>query len=112
MIGRMPSELIIRYPLRDGAIADYRATEIILNYFINKAIGPLQFFKPDVVISVPAGISSSEKRAITDATLRIGAKNVYLVKEPLLAAIGAGIKTNQPASSGIVSWFNRCICIS
>jgi rod shape-determining protein MreB len=102
MIGRMPSELIIRYPLRDGAIADYRATEIILNYFINKAIGPLQFFKPDVVISVPAGISSSEKRAITDATLRIGAKNVYLVKEPLLAAIGAGIKTNQPAGHMVV----------
>lgn len=102
MIGRTPEEIRTCSPLRNGVIADYKTTEIMLNYFINKAIGPFQFLKPDVIISVPAGISSSERRAVMQATLHIGAKNVYLVKEPLLAAIGAEIKINQPSGHMIV----------
>jgi len=103
MIGRTPDDIRAFSPLKDGVIADYKVTEIMLNYFINQAIGPFQFLKPEVVISIPAGISSSERRAVIEATLRIGAKNVYLIKEPLLAAIGAGIKINQPAGHMIVN---------
>ncbi len=102
MIGRTPEEIKACSPLKNGVIADYKTTETMLNYFINKAIGSFQFLKPDIIISVPAGISSSERRAVMQATLHIGAKNVYLVKEPLLAAIGAGIKISQPAGHMIV----------
>jgi len=102
MIGRTPKDIKALSPLREGVIADYKTTEIMLNYFINKAIGPFQFLKPEIIISVPAGISSSERRAVMQATLRIGAKNVYLVKEPLLAAIGAGIGVNKPSGHMVV----------
>jgi len=102
MVGRTPADLKALAPLKDGVIADYKVTEAMLNSFINKVIGSFQFLKPDIILSVPAGISSSEKRAITEATLRIGAKNVYLVKEPLLAAIGAGIKINSPSGHMVV----------
>jgi len=102
MIGRTPSDLTVLAPLKDGVIANYKVTEAMLNSFINKVIGSFQFLKPDIILSVPAGISSSEKRAITEATLRIGAKNVYLVKEPLLAAIGAGIRINSPTGHMVV----------
>ena len=101
MIGRTPEEIKASSPLKDGVIANYRITEIMLNYFINKAIGSFQFLKPEILISVPAGISSSERRAVMQVALRVGAKNAYLVKEPLLAAIGAGIKINK-ASGHIV----------
>jgi rod shape-determining protein MreB and related proteins len=102
MIGRTPVDLTVLAPLKDGVIANYKVAEAMLNSFINKVIGSFQFLKPDIILSVPAGISSSEKRAITEATLRIGAKNVYLVKEPLLAAIGAGIRINSPSGHMVV----------
>ena len=103
MIGRTPDSIIISKPLVDGAIADYRVTEAMLKYFIKKAGGFLSFVKPEVLISVPAGITSTEKRAVIEAALNAGAKAVYLVKEPVLAAIGAKIPINNPAGNMILN---------
>jgi len=91
MIGKTPESIITYCPMKDGVIADYRVTEAMLRYFINKAMGKFNFFKPDVMISVPAGVTSTERRAVIEAAIRAGAKNAYVVKEPILAAIGAGI---------------------
>ncbi len=91
MIGKTPESIVTYLPMKDGVIADYRVTEAMLRYFINKALGKFNFFKPDVMVSVPAGVTSTERRAAIEATIRAGAKNAYVVKEPILAAIGAGI---------------------
>lgn len=91
MIGKTPESIVTYLPMKDGVIADYRVTEAMLRYFINKALGKFNFFKPDVMVSVPAGVTSTERRAVIEATIRAGAKNAYVVKEPILAAIGAGI---------------------
>jgi len=91
MVGRTPDEIIVYRPMKDGVIADYRVTEAMLSYYINKALGKWNFLKPDVMVSVPAGVSSTERRAVIEATINAGAKNAYIVKEPILAAIGAGI---------------------
>ena len=91
MIGKTPDSIITYCPMKDGVIADYRVTEAMLRYFINKAMGRFNFFKPDVMVSVPAGVTSTERRAVIEAAIRAGAKNAYVVKEPILAAIGAGI---------------------
>ncbi len=91
MIGKTPESIITYRPMKDGVIADYRVTEAMLHYFINKAMGRFNFFKPDVMVSVPAGVTSTERRAVVEAAIRAGAKNAYVVKEPILAAIGAGI---------------------
>lgn len=91
MIGRTPDDIIAYRPMRDGVIADYRVTEAMLRYFIGKAMGRWNIFKPEVMVSVPAGVTSTERRAVIEAAMRAGAKNAYVVKEPILAAIGAGI---------------------
>ncbi|MBP6883834.1 MAG: rod shape-determining protein [Candidatus Pacebacteria bacterium] len=91
MIGKTPDNIITYLPMKDGVIADYRVTEAMLRYFINKALGKFNIFKPDVMVSVPAGVTSTERRAVVEAAIRAGAKNAYVVKEPILAAIGAGI---------------------
>jgi len=96
MIGRTPDSITAYRPMKDGVIADYRVTEVMLRYFINKALGKYNFFKPEVMISVPAGVTSTERRAVIEATMRAGAKNAYVVKEPILAAIGAGIPIHEP----------------
>src|SRR3989344_1587751 len=103
MIGRTPDSIIVSKPLVDGAIADYRVTGAMLKYFIKKAGGFLSFIKPEVLISVPAGINSTEKRAVIESTLNAGAKAVYLVKEPVLAAIGAKIPINSPVGNMILN---------
>ncbi len=103
MIGRAPDSIIVSRPLVDGAIADYRVTGAMLKYFIKKAIGIMSFVKPEVLISVPAGVTSTEKRAVIEATLNAGAKAVYLVKEPVLAAIGAKIPINSPSGNMILN---------
>lgn len=95
MIGKTPEDIIVYRPMRDGVIADYRVTEAMLRYFINKALGKFNLWKPDVMVSVPAGITSTERRAVVEAAIRAGAKNAYVVKEPILAAIGAGIPINE-----------------
>ena len=96
MLGKTPGSIIAYRPLRDGVIADYRVTEVMLRYYIGKALGRFNLFKPEVVISVPAGVTSTERRAAVEAGLRSGAKNVYVVKEPILAALGAGIPIHEP----------------
>jgi rod shape-determining protein MreB and related proteins len=102
MVGRTPDTIIAYKPMRDGVIADYRVTEAMLRYFIDKALGKWNIFKPEVMVSVPAGITSTERRAVIEAAIRAGAKNAYVVKEPILAAIGAGIPIYEPRGHMIV----------
>ncbi len=102
MIGRTPGEIIAYRPLRDGVIADYRVTQAMLKYFIQKALGRWQLFKPDVMISVPTGVTSTERRAVVEAAIRAGAKNAYVVKESVLAAIGAGIPIQEAKGHMVV----------
>jgi rod shape-determining protein MreB and related proteins len=102
MIGRTPENIIAYRPMKDGVIADYRVTEAMLRYYINKALGKWNFFKPDVLVSVPAGVTSTERRAVVEAALKAGAKNAYVVKEPILAAIGAGIPIHEASGHMIV----------
>lgn len=96
MIGRTPESIIAYRPMKDGVIADYRVTEAMLRYYIRKALGPWNIFKPDVIVSVPAGVTSTERRAVVEAALKAGARNAYVIKEPILAAIGAGIPIHEP----------------
>jgi len=102
MIGRTPENIVAHRPLKDGVIADYRITEAMLRYFINKVSGSFRLIRPEVVVSVPAGVTSTERRAVIDATLKAGAKIAYVVKEPILAAIGAGIPINSAAGNMVV----------
>ncbi len=102
MIGRTPDNIIAYRPLRDGVIADYRVTEEMLRYFIGKAMGRFSLFRPEVMVSVPAGVSSTERRAVIEAALKAGARGAYVVKEPILAAIGAGIPINEARGHMVV----------
>lgn len=102
MIGKTPDSIIAYRPLKDGVIADFRVTQAMIQYFINKALGRFSFFKPELVISVPAGITSTERRAVVEAALRAGAKSAYVAKEPVLSAIGAGIPINSPSGNMIL----------
>ena len=102
MIGRTPENIVAYRPMKDGVIADYRVTEAMLRYYINKVLGKWNIFKPDVLISVPAGVTSTERRAVIEAAIKAGAKNAYVVKEPILAAIGAGIPIQEAAGHMIV----------
>jgi len=102
MIGKTPDTIVASRPLRDGVIADYKVTQAMLSYFISKAEGKFRIFRPEVMISVPAGITSTERRAVIEAAIQSGAKAAYLVKEPVLAAIGAGIPINSPVGNMIV----------
>lgn len=91
MLGRTPETIVASRPMKDGVIADYRVTEAMLRYFINKALGKVRFFRPEVMVSVPGGITSTERRAVVDAAVAAGAKSAYVIKETVAAAIGAGI---------------------
>ncbi len=102
MLGRTPGNIVASRPLRDGVIADYVVTEAMLRYFLDRVCGRARFFKPDVMICVPAGCTQVERRAVMDATLSAGARNVYLIEEPLAAAIGAKIPIAQPSGNMIV----------
>ena len=102
MLGRTPESIIALYPLKDGAIANYRVTEAMLKYFINKVGGAIRLIKPDVMIAVPAGVTSTEKRAVIDATISAGAKNAYVIKEPIAAALGAGISIGSATGNMII----------
>jgi rod shape-determining protein MreB and related proteins len=95
MIGRTPDSIIAYRPMKDGVIADYRVTEAMLRYFLRKALGKYNFFRPTVLVSVPAGVTSTEKRAVIEAAVKAGARDAYVVKEPILAAIGAGIPIHE-----------------
>ncbi len=102
MIGKTPENIVAYRPMRDGVIADYRVTEAMLRYYINKAVGPFNLLRPDVLISVPSGVTSTERRAVIESATKAGAKNAYVVKESILAAIGAGIPIQEPKGRMIV----------
>src|SRR5688500_11452753 len=101
MIGRTPGNVRAIRPMRDGVIADYLITEAMLRYVINK-VARVRLFKPDVMISVPSGVTSVEKRAVRDAALKAGAKDAYLIEEPLAAAIGANVPISGPSGNMII----------
>ncbi len=103
MIGKTPEGIVPYKPLKDGVIADYYITKAILKYFITKAVGKFNFFKPEVVISVPAGITQTERRAVINAAKEAGVREVYVVKEPILAALGAGIPINNYSGNMIIN---------
>ncbi|MBX4192011.1 rod shape-determining protein [Candidatus Parcubacteria bacterium] len=102
MIGRTPGEIIAYRPLKDGVIADYRVTQAMLRYFIGKAMGKFQFFKPEVMVSVPTGVTSTERRAVVEAAIKAGARSAYVVKESVLAAIGAGIPIQEARGNMVI----------
>ena len=102
MLGRTPDTIRVYRPLRDGVIADYRVTQAMLKYFIDKVSGSFRFIKPELLIGVPAGSTSTEKRAVVEAGLAAGAKAVYLAQEPILAAIGADIPINSCSGNMVV----------
>ena len=102
MLGRTPGNIVAMRPLRDGVIADYTITEAMLSYFIDKAAGKSRFFKPEVMVCIPSGVTQVERRAVLDATMSAGAKVAYLIEEPLAAAIGAKIPIAQPAGHMVV----------
>lgn len=102
MLGRTPETIVAHRPMKDGVIADYRVTEAMLKYFITKAIGNIWFLRPEVLISVPGGITSTEKRAVVDAAQSVGAKAAYVIKETVAAAIGAGIDISTPSGNMVI----------
>ncbi len=102
MLGRTPGNIAAMRPLRDGVIADYTITEAMLSYFIDKAAGKSRFFKPEVMVCIPSGVTQVERRAVLDATMSAGAKVAYLIDEPLAAAIGAKIPIAQAAGHMVV----------
>lgn len=102
MLGRTPGNITASRPLRDGVIADYVVTEAMLRYFIDKVCGATRFFKPEVMVCIPSGATSVERRAVLDATLSAGAKVAYLIDEPLAAAVGAKIPIAQPSGNMII----------
>jgi rod shape-determining protein MreB len=102
MLGREPESIEIVRPLRNGVIADYVVTEAMLKYFIGRASGRLRVSKPEVMICIPAGVTSVEMRAVRDAALAAGARHAWLIREPLAAAIGANIPVAQPSGNLII----------
>lgn len=102
MIGRTPDTIVAKRPLKEGVIADYKTTESMLRYFINKALGGVRFISPEVMIAVPAGITSTERRAVIDATLQAGAKAAFIIKQPVASAIGAGIPIGSASGHMII----------
>lgn len=102
MLGKTVDGVIAYKPMRDGVIADYRMTQAMLAHFIKKTLGFWSFMKPEVMISVPAGVTSTERRAVVEAALKAGAKKAHIVREPIVAAIGAGIPINEPMGHMVV----------
>ena len=102
MIGRTPGNVVAVRPLRDGVIADFDITETMLKYFIQKALSQNSWIKPRIIVGVPSGITGVEKRAVLDATYSAGAKEAYLIEEPMAAAIGANLPVSDPSGSMIV----------
>lgn len=102
MIGRTPDSIIAERPLKDGVIANYHTTEAMMRYFINKALGGVRFFRPEVMVAVPVGITSTERRAVIDATIAAGARAAYIIKEPIVAAIGADIPIGAASGHMII----------
>ncbi len=103
MVGRTPDTIEVVRPMREGVIADYKVTEAMLRYFISKVCGRFRLLRPEVMVSVPAGVTSVESRAVRDAAIQAGAKAAYLVPEPLAAALGAGMPIHLPTGNMVVN---------
>src|SRR3989344_3267472 len=103
MLGKVPGDIVARRPIRQGVIASYQLTEAFIRSLINKALGKIRFFKPDVMISVPAGITSVEERAVIEAAAQSWAGKIYLIPEPIAAAIGAKLPISTSAGNMIVN---------
>lgn len=102
MLGRTPDSIVASYPLKDGAIANYRVTQTMIKFYINKLGGRVRLFKPDIMIAIPAGVTSTERRAVIDAAMESGAKNAYVIKAPIAAALGAGIPIASSSGNMII----------
>src|SRR5215210_7787508 len=102
MIGRTPGSIIAIQPMRDGVIADYTVTEQMLRYFIQKVTGRRSLFKPRVIVCVPSGVTSVERRAVLDAARSAGAREAFPIEEPMAAAIGAGLNISDPEGNMVV----------
>ena len=102
MLGRTPGNIMASRPMRDGVIADYRVTEAMLRFFLNKVVGKVGLFRPELVISVPAGVTQVERRAVYNAAVSAGARMVYMVDEPLAAAIGAGVPIGEASGNMVL----------
>ncbi|HID15917.1 MAG TPA: rod shape-determining protein, partial [Candidatus Atribacteria bacterium] len=102
MVGKTPGSIITKRPMRDGVIADYNTTEKMLEYFIKKIWGRRRFSKPKVIVGIPSGGTEVEKRAVIEASLQAGAKEAFLVEEPMAAALGAGIDVGEPNGNMVV----------
>lgn len=102
MLGRTPANIIAVRPLRDGVISDYDVTERMLKYFIRKSCGSGRFFRPKIMVCVPSGVTEVEKRAVREAATQAGGKTVYLMEEPVAAAIGAGIDISKPDGTMVI----------
>ena len=102
MIGRTPANIVAIRPLRDGVIADFETTERMLRYFIQKVHKQRHFAKPRIVVCVPSGITGVEQRAVKDAGYQAGARKVYIIEEPMAAAIGAGLPVHEPTGNMVV----------
>jgi rod shape-determining protein MreB len=103
MVGRTPESIEVLRPLRDGVIADYLVTELMLRYFISGIVGRVRLFKPEIMISVPIGVTTVERRAVHDAAIQAGSKVAHLIPEPLAAALGAGMPIDTPSGNFVVS---------
>ena len=102
MLGRTPGNIVAVRPLRQGVISDYKVTEQMIKYFIQKALGKKSFRKPRISVCVPSGVTEVEKKAVEDATYQAGAREVAIIEEPIAAAIGAGIDISRPCGNMIV----------
>lgn len=102
MLGRTPDGIVASYPLTDGVIASFKVTKQMMHSYINKILGRIRIFKPEIVINVPIGATSTEKKAVLDVAESVGAKRTYLVKSPIAAALGAGIDITSSSGNMII----------
>lgn len=102
MLGRTPGNIVAIRPLKDGVIADFEVTEIMLKHFIRRVVKRSRLFKPTVMICIPVGITGVEKRAVIEASTQVGARKTFLIEEPLAAAIGAGLPIAEPSGSMVI----------
>jgi len=102
MLGRTPESIVAVYPLSSGVIANFRVTESMLTYYINRVGGRIRLVKPDIMVAIPAGVTSTERRAVLDAAVTAGARNAYVIRKPIAAALGAGIAIGAPTGNMVI----------
>lgn len=102
MLGRTPDSIVAAHPLQDGVIASFRITEGLLRYYFNKITGRIRLTRPEVMVAIPAGVTSTEQRAVIDACSSAGAKETYVIKSPIAAALGAGVAISSPSGNLII----------